>query len=145
MSIKLTVLYHQYREFIHLSAVEIYLITSDIRLTFYSKLCKYNHSIPFKSCEYVAGYNSDSSEEMIPSPQSYMSYSPGTADNQQAMSPEYRPCSSPQISSLDELQSPQSWCTDSSAFFWTQLQKEEIILNNMSDAELLATDEYGRK
>lgn len=65
MSIKLTVLYHQYREFIHLSAVEIYLITSDIRLTFYSKLCKYNHSIPFKSCEYVAGYNSDSSEEMI--------------------------------------------------------------------------------
>ncbi|KAK7883169.1 hypothetical protein WMY93_029343 [Mugilogobius chulae] len=127
----------------------------------------------------LTGYNSDGSEDMVPSPQPHMSYSPWT-DYYQALSPEYiaqspdyqapsqitllhpqttrshlqitRPiprlpdpdhmsCSSP---FLEEQHFPQSWSSDSSTFFWTQLQKEEMMLNNVCDAELLATDEQGK-
>lgn len=90
----------------------------------------------------ITGYNSDGSEDMIPSPQTYMSYSP-RADYHQAMSPDYMPCTSP-ASSPEELHSLQNWGMDSSAFFWIQLQKEEMVLNNICDAELLATDELGQ-
>lgn len=95
----------------------------------------------------LTGYTSDSSED-IPSPQSYMSYSPQTdfyqaqsPDYYQAQSPEHMTCTSP---APEELYSPQMWSLDSSAFFWTQLQREEGVLNNMCDAELLSTDEHGR-
>ncbi|XP_067450007.1 NF-kappa-B inhibitor zeta [Thunnus thynnus] len=108
-----------------------------------------------------AGYNSDESDEMILSPQSYMTYSPGTAEYQQAMSPPGIMHTSPQPSSIELLQegntgsdggrgdewlSPQNQDRNlnSSTFFWTQLQREESQLRDISDAVLLATDEHGR-
>lgn len=38
----------------------------------------------------------------------------------------------------------QDWDLDGSAFFWTQLQKEENHLRDISDAVLLNTDGQGR-
>nr|XP_019950488.1 PREDICTED: NF-kappa-B inhibitor zeta-like [Paralichthys olivaceus] len=103
-----------------------------------------------------AGYNSDESDEMIPSPQSYMSYSLGTVEYHQAPSPLGIMHTSLQPSSIaggkrdsgggEEQFDPQNhnWNINSSAFFWAQLQKEENQLRNISDAALLATDEDGR-
>ena len=108
-----------------------------------------------------AGYNSDESDEMILSPQSYMTYSPGTAEYQQAMSPPGVMHTSPQPSSIELLQEGNTgsdggrgdeWLgpqnqdrnLNSSTFFWTQLQREESQLRDISDAVLLATDEHGR-
>ncbi|KAE8295662.1 NF-kappa-B inhibitor zeta I-kappa-B-zeta [Larimichthys crocea] len=100
-----------------------------------------------------AGYNSEEYNDMIPSPQSYMTYSPCTAEYYQAPSP---PCSmhnSLQLSSVgrdggrgEEWFDPPShgWNLNSSAYFWTQLQKEESQLRDVSDAELLAADEHGK-
>lgn len=88
---------------------------------------------------------------MIPSPQSYMTYSPGTAEYYQALSPTSIMHSSPQFIGGDdglakEWVDPQNqdWNLNSSAFFWTQLQKEESQLSDVSDAVLLATDGHGR-
>lgn len=82
-----------------------------------------------------------------------MTYSPCTAEYYQAPSP---PCSmhnSLQLSSVgrdggrgEEWFDPPShgWNLNSSAYFWTQLQKEESQLRDVSDAELLAADEHGK-
>ncbi|TKS81474.1 NF-kappa-B inhibitor zeta I-kappa-B-zeta [Collichthys lucidus] len=100
-----------------------------------------------------AGYNSEEYNDMIPSPQSYMTYSPGMAEYYQAPSP---PCSmhnSLQLSSVgrdggrgEEWFDPPShgWNLNNSAYFWTQLQKEESLLRDVSDAELLTADEHGK-
>lgn len=90
-----------------------------------------------------------------------MTYSPGTAEYQQAMSPPGFMHTSLQPSSVklpregntasdgggeDEWLDPenQDWNLSSCAFFWTQLQREENQLRDISDAALLATEEHGR-
>ncbi|XP_071328009.1 NF-kappa-B inhibitor zeta [Trachinotus anak] len=102
------------------------------------------------------GYNSEESDEMIPSPQAYMSCSPGTAENYKAPSPPGFVHTSPQPSGFanagrdggrgEERFDHQNhdWNLNNSAFFWTQLQKEESQLRDISDAVLLAADEHGR-
>ncbi|XP_028275550.1 uncharacterized protein LOC114444872 isoform X2 [Parambassis ranga] len=94
-----------------------------------------------------AGYYSDEYDEMSPMSQSYMTYSPGySPEYQQALSP---PNIYPWQQSFD---GKKEWFDfqnynldqDSSAFFWTQLQKEESQLRDISDNSLLATDEHGR-
>ncbi|XP_030007564.1 NF-kappa-B inhibitor zeta [Sphaeramia orbicularis] len=82
---------------------------------------------------------------MIPSPQPYMSYSPGTNS--------HRPCPLPgfmhntgiqtscmdlhrdgtDVGCVDEWCGLQSWDMDGSSFFWTQLQREESQLWDISD------------
>ncbi|XP_070826947.1 histone-lysine N-methyltransferase EHMT1 [Chaetodon trifascialis] len=98
-----------------------------------------------------AGYNSDESDEMIPSPQSYMTYSPGIPEYHQALSPPGFMHNSIQPSNVGGdggggEESPQNydWDLNRSAYFWTQLQKEESQLRDISDAVLLASDGYGR-
>ncbi|XP_034557180.1 uncharacterized protein zgc:113279 [Notolabrus celidotus] len=103
-----------------------------------------------------AGYNSDESDEMIPSPQSCMSYSPCSAEYQQALSPPAFMYTSPQPLSAGHMGRDggsgegwfdalnQDWNLDSSAFFFTQLQKEESQLRHITDSVLLSTDEQGR-
>lgn len=93
---------------------------------------------------------------MIPSPQSYMSYSPGTAEYHQALSPPGFMHTSLQTSNIGNsggdgergvewFYPPNSnWNLNSSAFFWAQLQKEESQLRDISDTVLLATDVHGR-
>lgn len=94
-----------------------------------------------------AGYYSDEYDEMSPMSQSYMTYSPGySPEYQQALSPTHI---YPWQQSFDiekdwfDFQNC-NWDQDSSAFFWTQLQKEESQLRDVSDNSLLATDEHGR-
>uniref|UniRef100_A0A3B5B849 Uncharacterized LOC103356437 n=1 Tax=Stegastes partitus TaxID=144197 RepID=A0A3B5B849_9TELE len=94
--------------------------------------------------------------EMIPSPQSCMAYSPGTAEYYQDMSPPDFTYTSLQPSSIDNVREHgdrgEEWCDphshnweqNSSSYFWTQLQREESQLSDISDAVLLATDEHGR-
>ncbi|XP_023130431.1 uncharacterized protein zgc:113279 [Amphiprion ocellaris] len=102
-----------------------------------------------------AGYSSDEYSEMIPSPQSYTTYSPGTAEYYQAQSPPdfYNSLHTPSTENMsehgergEEWSEPQNhnWEENSSSFFWTQLQREESQLGDISDAVLLATDEHGR-
>ncbi|XP_035857393.1 uncharacterized protein zgc:113279 isoform X3 [Sander lucioperca] len=103
-----------------------------------------------------SGYNSDELDEMIPSPQSYMTYSPGTAEYQQALSPPGSMHTSLHHSNIrnigrvggrgEESAYPQvhDWNRNNSAFFWAQLQKEESQLRDISDAALLAPDGHGR-
>uniref|UniRef100_A0AAV2J4B5 Uncharacterized protein n=1 Tax=Knipowitschia caucasica TaxID=637954 RepID=A0AAV2J4B5_KNICA len=87
----------------------------------------------------LTGYNSDGSGDMIPGPEPNISHSPWT---------EYQPLSPDHMSICgdftEEQHSPSSWSLDSSALFWTQLQKEDIALNDISDTELLDTDAQGR-
>ncbi|KAK5869026.1 hypothetical protein PBY51_009990 [Eleginops maclovinus] len=98
------------------------------------------------------GYSSDDSDEMIPSPQSYMSYSPLTVDYQQAMSPtgfmhtSLQPSSMGNFERRGECVDPQNqdWNLNNSYYFWAQLKKEESLLMDVSDAVLLAADEHGR-
>ncbi|XP_029373420.1 NF-kappa-B inhibitor zeta [Echeneis naucrates] len=96
-----------------------------------------------------AGYNSEESDDMIPSPQSYRSYSPGGAECYKALSPPG--FTSPQPGSVygsggEEWVDPPNhdWNLNDSMFFWTQLQREESQLRDVSDAMLLATDELRR-
>ncbi|XP_026170239.1 NF-kappa-B inhibitor zeta isoform X2 [Mastacembelus armatus] len=103
-----------------------------------------------------SGYNSDESDEMIPSPQSYLSYSPGTAEYHQDLCPPGFMHTSIQQSITTEMGREsgirEEWFEpqnhngnlNSSAFFWAQLQKEESQLRDISDAVLLATDGHGR-
>ncbi|CAJ1066007.1 uncharacterized protein zgc:113279 [Xyrichtys novacula] len=105
-----------------------------------------------------AGYNSDESDEMIPSPQSYMSHSPGSLEYQQALSPTtfmHNSLQHPCVGHMgdggggagmeDFFDIPnQDWSVDSSAFFFTQLQKEESQLRHIADSVLLSTDDQGR-
>jgi len=94
---------------------------------------------------------SDEYDVMIPSPESYMTYSTSTTEHYQTMSPPH--C---MLSSAENMQRNGErgveWFDlpnhnqdlSSSAFFWMQLLKEENQLWNTSDAELLATDKCGR-
>lgn len=103
-----------------------------------------------------AGYNSDESDEMIPSPQSCITYPLGAEEYHQAGSPLGFMYTSLQPSSIaggkgdsgseEEWSDPQkrNWNLSSSAFFWAQLQKEENQLRNISDGALLGTDDHGR-
>lgn len=93
---------------------------------------------------------------MIPSPSSYMTYSPGTAEYQQALSPPGFMHTSFQPSSIgntggvgrrgEDWFDPQNhdWNVNNSAFFWAQLQREESQLRDISDAVLLTPDGHGR-
>ncbi|XP_047451198.1 NF-kappa-B inhibitor zeta [Mugil cephalus] len=98
---------------------------------------------------YGAGCNSDKYDEMIPTPQFYMAYSP---EYQQTPSPPdlmytgLEPSSAGSMTASDEVweECNHKWNISSSAFFWTQLQKEESQLRDISDAVLLSADEQGR-
>ncbi|XP_038548695.1 uncharacterized protein zgc:113279 isoform X2 [Micropterus salmoides] len=101
------------------------------------------------------GYNSDECDEVVPSPHSYITYSPCTAEYYQAQSPPGFMQTSLQPSSIassgrdsgagEEWFDPLSHDWDlNSSFFWTQLQKEECQLKDISDAVLLAPDGHGR-
>ncbi|XP_074496229.1 uncharacterized protein LOC141770522 isoform X2 [Sebastes fasciatus] len=103
-----------------------------------------------------AEYNSDESDEMIPSPQSYMTYSPGTAEYQQAMSPPgfmHTCLQPPSVENIGRVggrggewgdHQEHDWNLNNSAFFWAQLQREESQLRDLSDAVLLASDGHGK-
>lgn len=85
-----------------------------------------------------------------------MTYSPGTTECHQALSPPGFMHNSLQLSTTgiigrdsergEEWFGPQNhnWNLDSTAFFWTQIQKEESQLRNISDAVLLASDGHGK-
>lgn len=96
-----------------------------------------------------AGYSSD---EMIPSPESYLTSSPGKAEYQQVPSPLELMSSCLQICSVsggggqrqDWSEPPSPGWNLNSSFFWTQLQKEECVLRGITDAALLRTDVHGR-
>ncbi|XP_033969197.1 NF-kappa-B inhibitor zeta [Trematomus bernacchii] len=98
------------------------------------------------------GYNSDDSDEMIPSPQSYMSYSPLPMDYQQTLSPDgvmhtsLQPFSMGNFGRRGECVDPQNhdWNLNNSSYFLAQLKKEESQLMDVSNAVLLAPDEHGR-
>ncbi|XP_061638960.1 uncharacterized protein zgc:113279 isoform X2 [Phyllopteryx taeniolatus] len=89
------------------------------------------------------GYNSDESDEIIPSPPSHTIYSPGTAEYQQTLPPPEAMVTSYQPAWITDY-----WFTNcpvsSSEFFWAQLQKEEIKLRTISDEALLATNKHSR-
>uniref|UniRef100_A0A673BWU1 Zgc:113279 n=1 Tax=Sphaeramia orbicularis TaxID=375764 RepID=A0A673BWU1_9TELE len=100
-------------------------------------------------------YSVTRSDEMIPSPQPYMSYSPGTNS--------HRPCPLPgfmhntgiqtscmdlhrdgtDVGCVDEWCGLQSWDMDGSSFFWTQLQREESQLWDISDSLIGAFSTFG--
>ncbi|CDQ68776.1 unnamed protein product [Oncorhynchus mykiss] len=69
----------------------------------------------------------DESDNMMPSPDSYMTYSPSSTSECQVPSPQYSGFASPLT-----------------AYFWNQLQREESLLTVVSDTEVLATDRNGR-
>lgn len=93
---------------------------------------------------------------MSPSPPSYQTYSAGAVDYYQTMSPSDCMHTGFQLSSTgnpendggrgEEWADPPSpdWSLDRSSFFWTQLQKEESQLRDISDDVLLATDGHSR-
>lgn len=93
---------------------------------------------------------------MIPSPEAYLTRSPGAAEYHQAPSPPRYMFSSPQLCSIRNenrdggqsevwLEPPNpEWDLNGSAFFLMQLQKEEINLRGISDAALLNTDGHGQ-
>ncbi|KAM4589339.1 NF-kappa-B inhibitor zeta [Fundulus diaphanus] len=97
----------------------------------------------------------DKYEEIIPSPESYMIYSPNTSEYDAAwarsdcMFFDLQPsgASDRQLygdKEDDWFKLKNNWDPNCSAFFWTQLQKEEEWWKAVSDAELLSTDEHGR-
>lgn len=102
-----------------------------------------------------AGLNGDEYDEIIPSPPSYMTYSPGTAEYHQTPPGFMFPSCPPSIFGIvskngeqrQEWFGPRNYSeynVNSGAFFWTQLQKEEGQLRDVCDAELLSADEHGR-
>ncbi|AWO98486.1 putative NF-kappa-B inhibitor zeta-like [Scophthalmus maximus] len=108
--------------------------------------------VPVSPGQSPTGYNSEDSDEMIPSPRSYMTYSLGTGEyyHQAPSPPGFTHTSITGVErdggAGEEWFDPQShnWNLNCSEFFWTQLQKEESQLRAISDAALLATDEYCR-
>ncbi|XP_023206494.1 uncharacterized protein LOC102234539 [Xiphophorus maculatus] len=97
----------------------------------------------------------DEYDEIIPSPESYMAYSPSASEHDVAWTRPDCMFLSLQPSGVTDTQSygdreagwfkpKNNWDLNTSAFFWTQLQKEESWLRKTSDAELLTTDEHGR-
>ncbi|XP_068173783.1 NF-kappa-B inhibitor zeta [Antennarius striatus] len=97
-----------------------------------------------------AGYHSDESDEIIPSPQSFLNISANIQEYHKAKSPSGFMHNNLQLSrtagrSQEWLDSQNhDWNLNSSTFFWVQLQKEEIQLSDISDAVLLSTDDHGR-
>uniref|UniRef100_A0A669E1K8 Zgc:113279 n=1 Tax=Oreochromis niloticus TaxID=8128 RepID=A0A669E1K8_ORENI len=94
-------------------------------------------------------------DEIIPSPPSYMTYSPGTAEYHQTPPGLMFPSCPPSIFGIvskngeqgEEWFGPRNYSeynVSSTAFFWTQLQKEEGQLRDVCDVELLSADEHGR-
>uniref|UniRef100_A0A8D3B0V4 Zgc:113279 n=1 Tax=Scophthalmus maximus TaxID=52904 RepID=A0A8D3B0V4_SCOMX len=112
----------------------------------------YHHSSLAPSALQRTGYNSEDSDEMIPSPRSYMTYSLGMGEyyHQAPSPPGFTHTSITGVErdggAGEEWFDPQShnWNLNCSEFFWTQLQKEESQLRAISDAALLATDEHCR-
>lgn len=101
----------------------------------------------------LAGNTSEECDEMIPSPESYLSSSPGAAEYQPVISPRDLTGSSLQVSGpAGAGRRRQVWAEppspdgnlDASCFFWTQLQKEESVLGGIADTVLLHTDGRGR-
>ncbi|XP_031587735.2 NF-kappa-B inhibitor zeta [Oreochromis aureus] len=101
------------------------------------------------------GFNGDEYDEIIPSPPSYMTYSPGTAEYHQTPPGLMFPSCPPSIFGIvskngeqgEEWFGPRNYSeynVSSTAFFWTQLQKEEGQLRDVCDVELLSADEHGR-
>ncbi|XP_043976335.1 uncharacterized protein zgc:113279 [Gambusia affinis] len=102
------------------------------------------------------GVNSgDEYDEIIPSPESYMAFSPSASAHNLAWTRPDCMFLSLQPSGVTDAQSyggrgegwfepKNSWDLNTSAFFWTQLQKEESRLRKTSDAELLTTDKHSR-
>ncbi|XP_036005982.1 NF-kappa-B inhibitor zeta [Fundulus heteroclitus] len=97
----------------------------------------------------------DRYEEIIPSPESYTIYSPSTSEYDAAWARSDCMFFDLQPSGVSDRQLygdkeddwfklKNNWDPNSSAFFWTQLQKEEEWWKAVSDAELLTTDEHGR-
>nr|XP_015807584.2 uncharacterized protein zgc:113279 isoform X2 [Nothobranchius furzeri] len=88
----------------------------------------------------------DEYDEIIPSPDSYMSYSLGIAEHHLPSDCSFASFQPSSDESGDMWFEPQDkqWDQNSCDFFWTQLQKEESQLRATSDAELLATDGHGR-
>ncbi|XP_010891995.1 NF-kappa-B inhibitor zeta [Esox lucius] len=112
-------------------------------------------------------YVGDESDNVIPSPDSYMSYSPSSTSDYQMPSTQdsvftlpqscsyeldqdgacdYQGSYSPQAQNSFRQQCPSNMGQDwnSTAHFWTQLQREESLLMGVSDTEFLATDKNGR-
>ncbi|KAG7222445.1 hypothetical protein INR49_016257 [Caranx melampygus] len=94
-----------------------------------------------------AGYNSEESDEMIPSPQSHMSCSPGTAEYYMAPSP---PDFMHHTASLQHPSVMNVGQDGGRGDEWFEprtrngLQKEESQLREISDAVLLAADGQGK-
>lgn len=97
----------------------------------------------------------DEYDEIISSPESYMAFSPSASEHDVAWTRPDCMFLSLQPSGVTDMQSygdreagwfeaKNNWDLNTSAFFWTQLQKEESWLKKTSDAELLTTDEHGR-
>uniref|UniRef100_A0A3B3XGG1 OCA domain-containing protein n=1 Tax=Poecilia mexicana TaxID=48701 RepID=A0A3B3XGG1_9TELE len=97
----------------------------------------------------------DEYDEIIPSPESYMAYSPSASQHDVAWTRPDCMFFGLQPPGVTDTQSygdreegwfepKNNWDLNTSAFFWTQLQKEESWLRTTSDAELLTTDEHGR-
>ncbi|KAF7219316.1 transcript variant X2 [Nothobranchius furzeri] len=116
-----------------------------------------NNSFPFSSQnpptasflenpESSASGHGDEYDEIIPSPDSYMSYSLGIAEHHLPSDRSFASFQPSSDESGDMWFEPQDkqWDQNSCDFFWTQLQKEESQLRATSDAELLATDGHGR-
>ncbi|KAL0973065.1 hypothetical protein UPYG_G00198440 [Umbra pygmaea] len=104
------------------------------------------------------GYVSDESDNMISSPESYMSYSPSSDD--QIPSPQHSVLTQ-RFSSYEQGQDKGSESQGKYRFsqqyirhmaqdgisedsFWTQLQREESLLTGVPDTEFLTTDSSGR-
>lgn len=84
-----------------------------------------------------------------------MSYSPGTSEYYQVPSPPGFMHNSNPLASIRSFERDggrsgvwfdqnQDWNLNGSAFFRTQLQKEECHIKDISDSVLLNTDEQGR-
>lgn len=125
------------------------LMTTFQSLLFFFFITSYFHlySPTDSSCD-------DEYDEIIPSPDSYTAYSP-SSECQSLGSPPDCMFSGLQPTSMASLQrtadrgeewfqQQNSWDPNNSAFFWTQLQKEESQLRATSDADLLGADEHGR-
>ncbi|XP_029964782.1 uncharacterized protein LOC115400866 isoform X2 [Salarias fasciatus] len=96
------------------------------------------------------GYGYDEYDEIIPSPDYHSTCSPGAAEHRQAPSPPgftypaFQPPGAGGVATSPEVKEEWFDAQSSSAFFWTQLQREESQLSEVSDAALLTPDEHGR-
>ncbi|XP_054460572.1 NF-kappa-B inhibitor zeta [Anoplopoma fimbria] len=104
---------------------------------------------------YGSEYNSDESDEMIPSPDYYTTYSPGSEHQWTPSPPDFMHTGlqpfgignagwdgGREVDRADPQNHDRN--QNNSAFFWAQLQKEESQLKDVSDDVLLATDEHGK-